>query len=132
MDGAANGARLHRPSMEIAAPRRWTRRGLPYADALNALRPGRASDYASLRILRWVLRTADAGRAVVSLRCSNQSLIKGYLKRTLSTFATIQTGVPFFLPGKGLTWKVSGSCWLYLKRSAFRFKTRNDASSRAN
>ena len=83
MDGAANGARLHRPSMEIAAPRRWTRRGLPYADALNVLRPGRASDYASLRILRWVLRTADAGRAVVSLRCSpvtDQMLLKAHVK----------------------------------------------------
>jgi len=97
LDGAANGAGVHLLSMVIAAPRRWTRRGLPYADALDALRPGRASDYASLRILRWVLRTANAGRAVVSLRCSKQSLIKGHLKRTLSTFATIKTGEPFFL-----------------------------------
>jgi hypothetical protein len=55
--------------MVTAAPRRWTRRDLPYADALNALRPGRASDYASLPIPRWVLGTADAERAVVSRRC---------------------------------------------------------------
>lgn len=42
----------------------------PYAAALNGLCPGRAPAYAFLRIPRWVLGTADAGRAVVSSCCS--------------------------------------------------------------
>jgi hypothetical protein len=45
-----------------------TSRPLPYASAFDALRPARAAVYASLRILRWGLRTVRAERPAIG-RC---------------------------------------------------------------